>query len=184
MRILASLFIGLSFTVPALQSQEQEVASGRDGRATVCTNEKNPRYHCDVHGISFEAIRVPISYGFPAGEVPSLGVHEFHCRYRVAREEEFPNPAPREVNGGCIVGEKEFAVRCACPECTAVEADWREAYRRRQDVPHYVPMGPPAAEGSDPDTELYLRIQELLAFGETEVARCLEERWEFYYNRR
>ncbi len=175
--MIAMICCSLFTAVPG-QGQEPQDEESRSQR--YCRAEKAPRFFCEVHEVSFEVIEVPIQFGLPIDEPVSMAGRERDCRYRFARERDFPNAAPQSTSGGCtIIEEEKSGFSCACRLCTSSERKWEWkcsycllASNRRLWEPY------------DPDqtgVDLFLRIQQLRTFDETEVADCLNQVWEQHF---
>lgn len=178
MRIFAALlvaFTGLAVPAPCQESPDD---AKRQRYIEQCSAAKDPRKFCEIHQRSFEVVEVPIGYGRPVGPIPTTGTLEYECRHLVEKERLFPHSTPRSVSGGCIViDDEKTTIRCGCVECTEAERQWEKDYIRRSDVTPYRPHWLPGPD-YELETELFLRIQELRAFGEEKVAECLQRAWD------
>ena len=179
-KIIAFMMLVFAVGVPC---HGQDDGPPKAERSLQCTSAENPRYFCEVHQVSFEAVEVPIAYGLPGGFILSVGYAEHSCRHKLAASKSFPHAAPRSISGGCMVMEEKSRPYCACAQCTAAERSWLEAYKDRTDVTPYQPWVVPG-EGISVETNLYLHIQERRAFEEYELADCLQRTWEFHFDRK
>lgn len=74
---------------------------------------------CELHGLPLRAEEVALSYGLftPDRELIAASRSLFpHSRFH--------------VNGGCCVGEQEYAEVLVCPVCREAEIEWRKANGR------------------------------------------------------
>ena len=164
----------------------QERESREEKLRRICSAEQSPRFFCKVHEVSFEPVEVPVQYGLPFTEVVHGGYFGFQdmvrsereCRFAIASKSEFPNAAPRHRSGGCVVFEDspKTDLTCACRLCTDAHRQWKWKCSYCNSSSN----GAGREEDNQPpvETALFLRIQQLRAFEETEVADCLQRVWD------
>jgi hypothetical protein len=137
-RLLAQVRAGGSETAPVRLLKEKLADPSRAPRCA---------QRCALHNRAFLALRVPVQYGL---RVATLAEAEGHQDERASQ---FPNAAPRSIEGGCIVDELVDAQWiCACEVCTANAEHWRAEHPPVfiDDFPPPPPPQTPAQQQSRP----------------------------------